>query len=80
MDALTGAAIAAGVAWISILAAASLRLPPRFIRRLRYAGAGSIAVVGAAAMGLPIPAFAAPLILAAGTAWAAMPAPACAQG
>lgn len=55
MDSLTGAAIAAVVAWLSIVAAAFLPIPPMAVQRLRWVGAASIALVGLALVGVAVP-------------------------
>ena len=54
MDTLTGALVAAAVAWVSIVLAAFV--PAHWIdaTRLRWVGAGSIALIGAAALGVPL--------------------------
>lgn len=54
MDSFLGALVAAGVAWLSIAIAALLPVPVP-VRRLRWAGALSIGLVGLIAMGLPVP-------------------------
>lgn len=69
MDPLVGAAIAAGAAWLSIIAAAWV--PIRFdIKRVRIAAAAGLAMIGLIALGLPLPAWAPLLVVAAGLAWA----------
>jgi hypothetical protein len=65
VDPLLGGLVAAGVAWLSIAVAALLPVPVP-VRRLRWAGALSIALVGLLAMGLPIPAWLPVGALAAG--------------
>ena len=71
MDPLVGAIVAAVAAWASIAAAAllPLRIPAR---RLRWVGAASIAAVGLAALGVPVPAWGALAILAVGVLGAAV--------
>lgn len=66
MDSLTGAAIAAGAAWLSVLAAVFLPVPDAWFRRLRWVGAASIAVVGLTLVGLPLPAALPAIVLGAG--------------
>jgi len=57
MDPLTGALLAVGVAWASILLVvhAPLRIDPR---RLRFIGAVAIALLGLQVLGAPLPAWA----------------------
>jgi hypothetical protein len=75
VDSLLGALVAAGVAWLSIAVAALLPVPLP-VRRLRWAGAASIALVGLTAMGLPVPAWVPVAALAAGLALGlALPGP-----
>lgn len=67
MDTVTGALVAAGIAWLSIWAAIALprlRRPPD-PRLLRAAGGAAIAVLGLQVMGLPLPTWS-PLVLLAG--------------
>lgn len=68
MDSLTGAAIAAAAAWLSVLAAVFLPVPDAWFRRLRGVGAASIAVVGLTLVGVPLPATAPAIVLAVGGA------------
>ncbi|MHB1262664.1 MAG: hypothetical protein ACYC2H_13235 [Thermoplasmatota archaeon] len=68
MDSLTGALIAAGAAWLSILAAIFLPVPEAWFQRLRWVGAASIGVIGLTLVGLPLPALAPAIVLAAGLA------------
>jgi len=72
MDSLTGAAVAAVVAWLSIVAAAMLPVRDGFLRRMRGAGALSLAFVGLAALGAVVPGWVPLFVLAAGVAWAAL--------
>ena len=72
MDSLTGAVVAAAVAWASIVAAAVLPVRPAFLRRLRVAGAASLGLVGLAAFGVPVPGAVPLFVLAAGVAWSAL--------
>jgi len=72
MDPLTGALVAAGVAWVSILLAALLPVRPSFVRRLRGAGAVSLLLVGLALLGAPVPGALPLFVLAAGVGWAAL--------
>jgi hypothetical protein len=77
VDSLTGAAIAAGAAWLSVLAAVFLPVPDAWFQRLRLVGAASLAVVGLTLVGLPIPPAAPAVVLAVGCAVAlAWPTPA----
>lgn len=71
MDPLTGAVVAAAVAWVSILLVAVLPVRRDVVRRMRGAGALSLAFVGLGAFGLPVPAWVPLFVLAAGIAWAA---------
>ena len=66
MDSLTGALVAAGAAWLSIVAAIFLPIPEALFQRLRWVGAASIAVVGLTLVGLPLPPLAPALVLAVG--------------
>lgn len=66
MDSLTGAAVAAGAAWLSVVAAVFLPVPDAWFQRLRRVGAASIAVVGLTLLGVPIPALAPAILLAVG--------------
>ena len=66
MDSLTGAAIAAAAAWLSVVAAVFLPVPDAWFQRLRWVGAASIAVVGLTLLGVPIPALAPAVLLACG--------------
>lgn len=68
MDSLTGALVAAGAAWLSILAAVVLPVPEAWFQRLRWVGAASIGVIGLTLVGLPLPALAPAFVLAAGLA------------
>ena len=75
MDTLTGAVVAAVAAWLSIVAAIVLPVPDRVFRRLRWAGAATVAVVGLSLAGLPLPAEAPAAILGIGLAVAVVPWP-----
>lgn len=55
MDSLTGAIIAAAVAWASIVLAAFLPIPQAAFLRLRWVGAASIALVAFALVGVAVP-------------------------
>lgn len=66
MDSLTGAAVAAVAAWLSVLAAVFLPVPDAWFRRLRLVGAASIALVGLTLVGVPLPAVAPAAVLAVG--------------
>lgn len=72
MDPLIGAAIAAWVAWLSILVVIHLpwRLP---VRGLRRAGAAALAVMAASVLGAPVPVWASLIVLGGGvilaTSW-----------
>lgn len=66
MESLTGAAIAAAAAWLSVLAAVFLPVPDAWFRRLRWVGAASIAVVGLTLAGVPLPSAAPAAVLLAG--------------
>ena len=68
MDSLTGALVAAGAAWASIVAAILLPVPEAWFQRLRWVGAASIAVVGLTLVGLPLPPVAPAIVLAVGAA------------
>ena len=68
MDSLTGAAIAAAAAWLSVLAAVFLPVPDAWFRRLRWVGAASIAVVGLTLVGVPLPNAAPAVVLVVGAA------------
>lgn len=68
MDSLTGAAIAAGVAWASILAAAVLPIPAFAFARLRWVGGAAIGLVALALVGVPVPAYAPAGLLIGGSA------------
>lgn len=59
------------VAWGSILVVALLPVPRATVRRMRGAGALSLAFVGLGAIGAPVPAWVPLFVLAAGVAWAA---------
>ena len=72
MDPLTGAVVAAVVAWLSIVAAAVIPVRPAFLRRLRGAGAASLGLVGLAAFGLPVPGYVPLFVLGAGVAWSTL--------
>lgn len=79
MDSLTGAAVAAGAAWLSIVCAVVLPVPEAWFQRLRWVGAASIGVVGLTLVGAPLPPAAPALVLGAGLAaallWPRRPAP-----
>jgi hypothetical protein len=66
MDSLTGALVAAGAAWLSIVAAIVLPVPEAWFQRLRWVGAASIAVVGLTLVGLPLPPVAPAVVLGVG--------------
>jgi hypothetical protein len=66
MDSLTGAVIAAGAAWLSIVAAVLLPVPEAWFQRLRLVGAASIGVVGLTLLGVPLPAMAPAIVLGVG--------------
>ena len=68
MDSLTGAFVAAGAAWLSILAAILLPVPEAWFQRLRWVGAASIGVIGLTLVGMPLPAVAPAVVLVAGLA------------
>ncbi|MEK6975781.1 MAG: hypothetical protein AABY18_05515 [Candidatus Thermoplasmatota archaeon] len=68
MDSLTGAAIAAAVAWLSILLAAVLPIPAFAFQRLRWVGGGAIGLVALAVVGVPVPGYLPPVTLGAGAA------------
>jgi hypothetical protein len=79
MDGLIGAAIAAGVAWASILLAAVLPIPDYLFARLRWVGGVAIGLVALALLGVPVPSYAPPVALIGGAAGAlAWPRPAAA--
>jgi hypothetical protein len=67
MDSLTGAAVAAGVAWASILLAALLPIPAFAFQRLRWVGGAAIGLVALALVGLPVPGYLPPATLIGGT-------------
>lgn len=66
MEPLTGALVAAGAAWLSILAAAALPVPRVAFDRLRWVGSASIALLGAIAVGVPLPPLLPAAVLAGG--------------
>lgn len=68
MDGLVGAAIAAGVAWASILLAAVLPIPDAAFTRLRWVGAAAIGLVALALVGVPVPGYLPPAVLVGGAA------------
>ena len=68
MDSLTGAAIASAVAWASIVVAAVVKVPQPLLARLRIVGAASMAALGLAILGLPVPGWVPASILVAGAA------------
>lgn len=70
MDSLTGAAIAAGVAWLSILLAAVLPIPAFAFARLRWVGGGAIGLVALALVGVPVPGYVPVALLVGGSALA----------
>lgn len=70
MDSVTGAAIAAGVAWLSILVAAVLPIPAFAFERLRWVGGAAIGLVALALVGVPVPAYVPAGVLLAGSAGA----------
>lgn len=67
MDSVTGAAIAAVVAWASILVAAVLPIPARAFARLRWVGGAAIGLVALALVGVPVPGYLPPAVLIGGT-------------
>lgn len=66
MDSLTGAIIAAAVAWASILAAAVLPIPAYAFERLRWVGGAAIGLVALALVGVPVPGLLPPATLLVG--------------
>lgn len=70
MGSLTGAVIAAAVAWASILLAVVLPIPEYVFRRLRWVGAASLAIVGFTMMGGQAPSWTPAAVLVTGAAWA----------
>lgn len=72
MDPLSAALVAAGAAWLSIFAAAHLPASRLDLRAVRLTGAASLALLGLAALGLPVPAWAPVAVLAAGMAGTAL--------
>ena len=66
MDSLTGAIIAAAVAWASIIAAAVLPIPAFAFERLRWVGGAAIGLVALALVGVPVPSFLPPATLIVG--------------
>ncbi|MEA3136733.1 MAG: hypothetical protein QOC71_1014 [Thermoplasmata archaeon] len=68
MDSLTGALVAAGAAWLSIIAAILLPVPEAWFQRLRWVGAASIGVVGLTLVGMPLPPGAPAVVLVMGVA------------
>lgn len=68
MDSLTGAAIAAAAAWLSVLAAVFLPVPDAWFQRLRWVGAASIALVALTILGVPLPTHAPVVVLTVGAA------------
>ena len=66
MDSLTGALVAAGAAWLSIVAAIFLPIPDAWFQRLRWVGAAAIAVVGLTLVGVPLHPLTPALVLAGG--------------
>jgi hypothetical protein len=66
VDSLTGALVASGAAWLSIVAAVLLPVPEAWFQRLRWVGAASIGVVGLTLVGVPLPAVAPAVVLAVG--------------
>lgn len=66
MDSLTGAIIAAAVAWASILLAAVLPIPGYAFTRLRWVGGVAIGLVALALVGLPVPGYLTPVVLVGG--------------
>jgi hypothetical protein len=66
VDSLTGALVAAGAAWLSIVAAIFLPIPDAWFQRLRWVGAAAIAVVGLTLVGVPLHPLAPALVLAGG--------------
>lgn len=67
MDSLTGAIVAAAVAWASILLAALLPIPSYAFARLRWVGGIAIGLVALALVGLPVPGYVAPVALVGGS-------------
>ena len=68
MDSLTGAIVAAAVAWASILVAAVLPIPAFAFARLRWVGGGAIGLVALALVGVPVPGYLPPAVLIGGAA------------
>lgn len=66
MDSLTGAIVAAAVAWGSILLAALLPIPTYAFTRLRWVGGTAIGLVAIALVGVPIPGYLTPVVLVVG--------------
>lgn len=66
MDSLTGAIIAAAVAWGSILLAAVLPIPSYAFERLRWVGGVAIGLVALALVGFPVPNYVPPATLVGG--------------
>ena len=66
MDSLTGAAIAAAAAWLSVVAAVVLPVPDAWFQRLRWVGAASIGLVALTLLGAPLPALAPAVVLGVG--------------
>lgn len=66
MDSLTGAIVAAAVAWASILLAAVLPIPAYAFTRLRWVGGVAIGLVALALVGLPVPGYLTPVVLVGG--------------
>ncbi len=66
MDSVTGAIVAAVVAWASILLAALLPIPSYAFARLRWVGGIAIGLVALALVGLPVPGYVAPVVLVGG--------------
>lgn len=66
MDSLTGAIVAAVVAWASILLAAVLPIPGYAFTRLRWVGGVAIGLVALALVGLPVPGYLTPVVLVGG--------------
>lgn len=66
MDSLTGAAIAAAVAWASILLAALLPIPAYAFERLRWVGGAAIGLVALALVGVAVPGYLPPAVLIGG--------------
>lgn len=67
MDSLTGAAIAAVVAWASILLAAVLPIPAAAFERLRWVGGAAIGLVALAMVGVTVPGYLPAAVLVGGT-------------